>query len=295
MLMPSLTREALAADDSWTEVLRVSTGCIMNGDQPLRYSDGEPFTEGKNRGWPGDAGKAAYSFHPSAASHRGRWPYGCWFYLVKGAGVFVNVGRSLRAQTRASRVNKRQRWAQASVSWLPEGWFSTGSRPRPPHTRRPSSAISPPALAGRTGPVFDHRRRDVHRQLGIPCEEREDPYCTRPPGDKLYCHLARQRGFDSIQIAQAHFNFRPEMIVCHGKCATAAVRTACPPIPLRSHANGRRPCKCDKRSALMNCGEAQVNCSFARPERAVLWHHACRTGLYERCINGSGSPSRLPV
>ena len=117
----------------------------------------------------------------------------------------------------------------------------------------------------------------MHRQLGIPCEEREDPYCTRPPGDKLYCHLARQRGFDSIQIAQAHFNFRPEMIVCQGKCATAAVRTACPPIPLRSHTNGRRPCKCDKRSALMNCGEAQVNCSFARPERAVLWHHACHT------------------
>jgi hypothetical protein len=132
----------------------------------------------------------------------------------------------------------------------------------------------------------------VHRQLGIPCEEREDPYCTRPPGDKLYCHLARQRGFDSIQIAQAHFNFRPEMIVCQGKCATAAVRTACPPIPLRSHTNGRRPCKCDKRSALMNCGEAQVNCSFARPERAVLWHHACHSGLYDRCVNGSGAPSR---
>ena len=67
------------------------------------------------------------------------------------------------------------------------------------------------------------------------------------------------------------------------------VRTACPPVPLRSLANGRRPCKCDKRSALMNCGEAQVNCSFARPERAVLWHHACRTGLYDRCINGSGA------
>ena len=237
MLMPSLTQEALAADDSWTEVLRVSAGCIMNGDQPLRYSDGEQFTEGKNRGWPGDAGKAAYSFHPPAASHRGRWPYGCWFYLVRGAGIFVNVGRSLRALT----------------------------------------------------------RRDVHRQLGIPCEEREDPYCTRPPGDKLYCHLARQRGFDSIQIAQAHFNARPEMIVCQGKCATTAVRTACPPVPLRSHGGGRRPCKCDKRSALMNCGEAQVNCSFARPERAALWHQACRTGQYDRCINGSGAPSQLPV
>ena len=50
---------------------------------------------------------------------------------------------------------KKTEWAKASVSWLPEGWFSTGSRSRPPHTRRPSSAIPPSALAGRTGPVFD--------------------------------------------------------------------------------------------------------------------------------------------
>ena len=121
MLMPSLTQDALAADDSWTEVLRVSTGCIMNGDQPLRYSDGEPFTEGKNRGWPGDAGKAAYSFHPAAASHRGRWPYGCWFYLVKGAGVFVNVGRSLRALTRLTLVKNKV--AQATASLFSEGCF----------------------------------------------------------------------------------------------------------------------------------------------------------------------------
>ena len=147
MLMPSLTQDALSADGSWTEVLRVSTACIMDGNQPLRYSDGEPFNEGKNRWWPGDAGKAAYSFLPSAASQRGRWPYGCWFYLVKGAGIFVNVGRSLRALT----------------------------------------------------------RHDVHQKLGIPCAESEDPFCTRPPGDKLYCHLARQQGFDSIQIALSEY------------------------------------------------------------------------------------------
>ena len=154
MLMPSLTPDALAADDSWTEVLRVSTGCIMNGDQPLRYSDGEPFTEGKNRGWPGDAGKAAYSFHPSAASHRGRWPYGCWFYLVKGAGVFVNVGRSLRAQTRACHVKKTEvgsGFGQLVVRRLVQHRIA----PTAAHTRRPSSAIPPPALAGHTGPVFD--------------------------------------------------------------------------------------------------------------------------------------------
>tara|TARA_B110001452_G_scaffold265972_1_gene271740 strand:- start:1052 stop:1792 length:741 start_codon:yes stop_codon:yes gene_type:complete len=242
MLMPSLTRADLAADNTWTSVLRVSSSCIMDGNHQLQYSDGEPFTEGKNRGWPGDAGKAAYSFYPTAASHRSRWPYGCWFYLVRSAGVFVNVGHSLRAAT----------------------------------------------------------RRDVHRQLGIPCAEQEDPYCTRPPGDKLYCHLARERGYDSIQIASSHFNRRPEMIVCTGKCGATAVRTACPPVPLRSPRElvsgslpARRACKCDKRSALMNCGfggsaeEEPVNCSVARPARAVLWHQACEKGLYPRCIGAS--------
>ena len=64
---------------------------------------------------------------------------------------------------------------------------------------------------------------DVHAQLGIPCAD--GGFCTAPPGDKLYCFLAERLGYDSIQVARSHFNGRPEMVVCRGKCMT--VRCTC--------------------------------------------------------------------
>ena len=101
LLLPALHVDDLAADYTWAEVTRVSTACIMgNNGTTLSYSDGTLFTEGKNRGWPGDAGRTAYRFFPEAASPRSRWPYGCWFYLIRGSGIAVNVGRSLRTKNR---------------------------------------------------------------------------------------------------------------------------------------------------------------------------------------------------
>lgn len=239
VLLPALLPEDLAADHTWTEVTRVSTGCIRGSDgAAMSYSDGELFTEGRNRGWPGDAGRGAYNFLPEAAAARSRWPYGCWFYLMRGTGIAVNVGRSLRAAT----------------------------------------------------------RRDVHARLGIPCAAAG--FCTAPPGDKLYCYLAAKAGFNSIQIARAHFNGRPELIVCSGKCMTAAVGGACPPIPLRAGGataasqyrkdSTHAKCRCNHASALLNCGRASaVNCSEARPARAAMWHAACVAGLYKRCVFGN--------
>lgn len=241
-LIPALNVEDLAADHTWTEVTRVSTACIMGDDgRSLHYPDGELFTEGRSRGWPGDAGRDAYAFNPEAASPRSRWPYGCWFYLVRGTGIAVNVGRSLRAFT----------------------------------------------------------RRDVHARLGISCAD--GSYCTAPPGDKLYCHLAVKAGFQSIQIARAHFNGRPELIMCAGRCLTAAVGDVCPPLPLHAlRSSGRaadrsgtgpendRRCRCNHESALLSCDRhSKVNCSQARPARADMWHHACRSGLYPHCVSGN--------
>lgn len=240
LLMPELGVADLTEDHGWAEVTRVSTACItgpQNGS--LRYADGVPFTEGRNRGWPGDAGALAYRFHPTAASSRSRWPYGCWFYLVRGSGIMVNAGRSLRAAS----------------------------------------------------------RRDVHAQLGIPCAD--GGFCTAPPGDKLYCFLAERLGYDSIQVARSHFNGRPEMVVCRGKCMTVRVGGACPPLAMR--ATGRPPtsapadsgghlqghCRCSRESALLNCGgaDARTNCTLARSARAGMWHTACERGLYRRCVS----------
>ena len=229
-LVPALHASELVADHEWAAVTRVATDCILGANgSGLTYDDGERFTEGRNRGWPGDAGRAAYAFHPSAASHKSRWGYGCWFYLMRGAPAAINVGRSLRAQT----------------------------------------------------------RREVHATLGIPCPA-SDPLCTTPPGDKLYCELASKLGYATIQIAQAHFNARPELIACHGKCMSAAVRGACPPLPLQRADRPGERCKCDRRSAHLGCGSTEpLSCAAARPARAQMWHDACVAGLYRNCTDGS--------
>eukprot|EP00966_Prymnesium_polylepis_P167616 3874662-Prymnesium_polylepis.1 len=41
------------------------------------------------------------SLAAAASIPESRWPYGCWFWPVRGSGVYVNVGRSLRVATRA--------------------------------------------------------------------------------------------------------------------------------------------------------------------------------------------------
>ena len=211
-LVPALHASELVADHEWAAVTRVATDCILGANGTgLTYDDGERFTEGRNRGWPGDAGRAAYAFHPSAASHKSRWGYGCWFYLMRGAPAAINVGRSLRAQT----------------------------------------------------------RREVHATLGIPCPA-SDPLCTTPPGDKLYCELASKLGYATIQIAQAHFNARPELIACHGKCMSAAVRERHRPRPCgarqarqQKQSRPRRPaaCRCHLYSApTRNLGQNAWTC-----------------------------------
>lgn len=86
----------LAPDHSWTEVMRVST------------SVESPWQEGLSFAW---------AAHNEAAERRaaaigGRdsrhalyrleapVPFGCWFFTAKGTGVWANVGRSLRADSR---------------------------------------------------------------------------------------------------------------------------------------------------------------------------------------------------
>ena len=108
LLAPRLRTHELAADWTLATVLRVAARCI--GDGKLQHADGEPYAEGRSRGWPGDAGRAAYnSFAPQAAGWNTRWPYGCWFYLVAPNTTLlgerlprVNVGRSLRALSRSA-------------------------------------------------------------------------------------------------------------------------------------------------------------------------------------------------
>ncbi|KAG8457568.1 hypothetical protein KFE25_003722 [Diacronema lutheri] len=86
----------LVADGAWVEVTRVAT--TVNS----------PWQEGHSRGW-----SLYHEMIEKLEARRARRPsrheqyrlplplaYGCWFFVAKGTGVWVNVGRSLRVDSR---------------------------------------------------------------------------------------------------------------------------------------------------------------------------------------------------
>ena len=90
--------------------------------------------------------------------------------------------------------------------------------------------------------------------------------------DPLWCGLASRAGYDSIVLDVSHDrtaatrgakqyinNQSPnsraqmELVICNGGCATRHVRSACPPIELRTGFRAERPCQCDHHLGLVNC------------------------------------------
>lgn len=119
--VPSIAE--LAPDKSWIEVVRFSTsGCLSRPGLLPSWSKiidacgvrgGEMrFSEGLSVGWPMDCGSGYAGVDATAVACpcNSTAPmlrnYGCWFYRSHGSGVAINVGRSLRARTRAG-VAKR--------------------------------------------------------------------------------------------------------------------------------------------------------------------------------------------
>jgi len=94
---PILNSGDLVPDDNWVEVLRYrTTGCPGSNSSLIGMAP-----EGLSPGGYGDCGEKAYaSWAPKYVNCGVKVPYGCWFNLVRGSGIWVNVGRSLRAFTR---------------------------------------------------------------------------------------------------------------------------------------------------------------------------------------------------
>jgi hypothetical protein len=87
-----------APDGCWLEVRRSSTAASRC------FRPGQSYNEGVSTGFPGDNG-AYYSQHTSLMAQAGAaadrlWPYGCWFDVHANTGVFVNVGRSIRFESK---------------------------------------------------------------------------------------------------------------------------------------------------------------------------------------------------
>lgn len=73
-------------DNAWVEVQRSSTSClyqyVMKNDSLLASR----YFEGLSYGWP---------MNNDEFKKRTLQPYGCWFYLLRGTGIYVNVGKTL--------------------------------------------------------------------------------------------------------------------------------------------------------------------------------------------------------
>lgn len=83
-------------DNDWVEVTRGSTLCHINNHPALDGLNIENkkkfennYYEGYSRGWPGDEG----------FDERKPQPYGCWFYIVRGTGVYINIGKTIVANS----------------------------------------------------------------------------------------------------------------------------------------------------------------------------------------------------
>ena len=86
------------ADNEWVEVQRSSTTCLW---QYLSRNDStyaSKYFEGLSYGFPLWA-------YPAEFKARTLQPYGCWFYMLRGTGIYVNVGKTLVQYSRAEATN----------------------------------------------------------------------------------------------------------------------------------------------------------------------------------------------
>ena len=161
----------------------------------------------------------------------------CWFWVARGSGVFLNVGRSLRASTpsaaaRALGIGAARAQIRADIE-------------HPASRRLAASAVARqrqrvPAVASSDGD-----RTTTAAQAGVATG------WMRRAGDE-WCGAARARGFDTIQIGRTwpdwQLGFGAQVIVCSARCASQRTCGSCPAgVALRTGVAASRPCACNGR------------------------------------------------
>ena len=167
---------------------------------------------------------------------------GCWFMRVAGSGVFLSVGRSLRARTRLDLL------AGLQLDTLNSSMLRARSR-----TRR----------------FVPWTWEDVKFEM-------LNTTLSRLEGRLDLCEHARRLGYDTIQLSDDMHcpakngettSGRPcyaEMISCHDACIALPVRrarpTACVPgLPMHTGLHGQLECMC-------NASQAMINCDLTSPQ-----------------------------
>ena len=118
-------------------------------------------------------------------------------------------------------------------------------------------------------------RTRAARYFGLAVPGPGDTAHAYHPGDKLWCTLALQQGYDTIQVAQSHRRGSYEIVACRG-CEHDRNTGVCPPSSLPLIAAGGRECACDDASSILNChGAPMVSCWGARHHVALLFTESC--------------------
>ena len=152
ILMPlNLSVSNLVEDHRMAEVFRESSKCFNE-------------TEGLGGGGYGDCGKAydwAGGFTAEESDCSREVGYGCWFFLAKGTGIFVNVGRSLRVHNRCAAhkalgiarmtANSAVRYLNGSTTYNPK------TKKNETQEERLTFEMHEAALPCTTGKVLDGR------------------------------------------------------------------------------------------------------------------------------------------
>jgi hypothetical protein len=192
---PPPTQTAAASwnrsDHEWVEVTRFAGGCglwknIVRGDGRLPAAQGARATA-----------------------------VGCWFFLARGSGAFVNVGRVLRFATRVDAAD------------------ALGE-----------SAAGPARTLGAHGHVPGGKgRTDDHWCAAA----------LAAGYDSVLVGVEHASGY--VQHASRLPRQMAELAVCHGPCRTRWYpNDPCTDLPLRTGAHADRQCRCDKVRAVLNCG-----------------------------------------
>ena len=124
---PRYSRPAGAAagwnhsDNSWVEVTRFAPYPCMGSSTSTTTRD-DRMCEGSVAPWSEHQGHPKQAMHASSLVVR---PWGCWFFIAPGSGVYVNIGRSMRFPTRAAawRMLGNKLGASASERPADSSWY----------------------------------------------------------------------------------------------------------------------------------------------------------------------------
>ena len=125
--------------------------------------------------------------------------------------------------------------------------------------------------------VVAYNRSHAYSLLGLPCSG--GPHCY-DPNDYEVCSKVLEKGYDSLQIFNSHDGRYSELVICSGRCSDEPVKSACPPLDLRTGWNATKLCRCNSTYPILNCNN-HVTSAFDCHNFKPIEYRVKQTCYYE--------------